>query len=176
MLDITSGVKLVQKLSDLYKKHLNHQHFCFLFPPTSKNYQNHAQQRYMKKQTHFEIYVTMSWRGSAFCSPSSEPIWKEDGFFLFSALPAFPWGLRGQQLEIKLPHFTLLHHIDHIAWIKSQAILFKILNVINQSNFRSSNWSSFICFSKYSLFGESFFRHSAYMAEPPTPKSCNLKK
>ena len=29
---------------------------------------------------------------------------------LLSSLPAFPWGLRGQLLKIKLPHLTVFHH------------------------------------------------------------------
>ena len=40
------------------------------------------------------------------------------GLLLFS-LPAFSWGLRGQQLEIKPPHFTVFHHIHHFARVKS---------------------------------------------------------
>ena len=35
---------------------------------------------------------------------------------LVSSLPAFPWGLRWQQLEIKPPHFTVFHRIHHFAW------------------------------------------------------------
>ena len=49
---------------------------------------------------------------------------------LLSSLPAFPWGLRGQQLEIEPPHFTVFHHLHHFAWVKSQAVPSKILNVI----------------------------------------------
>ena len=47
---------------------------------------------------------------------------------LFIAL--FSEGLRGQQLEIKLPHFTVFHHTHCFAWVKSQAIPHKILNVV----------------------------------------------
>ena len=54
--------------------------------------------------------------------------------------------LRGQQLEIKLPHLTVFNHLHHFAWAKSQAIPSRILNVIGPS--RSSNWSSPICFGK----------------------------
>ena len=35
-----------------------------------------------------------------------------------SSLPYFLRGLRGQQLEIKLPHFTVFHHYHHFAWAK----------------------------------------------------------
>ena len=66
--------------------------------------------------------------------------------FLLSSLPAFPCGLRGQQFEIKPPHLTIFHHIHHFAWVKSQAIPSKILNVIGPSSSRLSNWSSPICF------------------------------
>ena len=48
-----------------------------------------------------------------------------------SSLSAFLWGLRGQKLEIKLPPFTVYHHFHHFAWVKSQAIPFKILDVID---------------------------------------------
>ena len=53
-------------------------------------------------------------------------------FFFLSSLSAFPWGLQGQKLEIKPSSFTVFHHIDYFAWIKSQAIPSKILNVIGR--------------------------------------------
>ena len=51
---------------------------------------------------------------------------------LLSSLPAFPCGLRGQQLEIKPPHFTVFHHIHCFALVKFQAISSKILHVIGR--------------------------------------------
>ena len=51
-------------------------------------------------------------------------------YFLLPSLLAFQWGLRGRQLEIKPPHFTVFHHIHHFAWMKSLAIPSKIFNVI----------------------------------------------
>ena len=98
------------------------------------------------------------------------------GTVLLSSLPAFPCGLRGQQLEIKPPHLKVFHHLHHFAWVKSQAIPSKILNVIGPSSFRSSNWSSPICFGKQSLFGESFLRHSAYMTKPSKLRSFDSEK
>ena len=71
-------------------------------------------------------------------------------FFLFrlSSLPAFPWGLQGQQLKIKPPHSTVFHHIyPHFAWVKSQAIPSKILNVIGPSSSKSSNITSLLQFA-----------------------------
>ena len=55
-------------------------------------------------------------------------------FFLLSSLPAFPCGLRGQQLEIKPLHYTVFDPIHHFAWVKSQAIPSKIPNVIDPSS------------------------------------------
>ena len=68
--------------------------------------------------------------------------------FLLSSLPAFPGGLREEQLEIKPPHLTVFHHLHHFAWVKSQAVPSKILNVIDPSSSNSSYWSSPICFGK----------------------------
>ena len=51
-------------------------------------------------------------------------------FLFFFSLPAFPWWLRGQQLKIKPPRFTVFNHIHHFVWVKSQAIPSKILIVI----------------------------------------------
>ena len=73
-------------------------------------------------------------------------------FFFFIAV--FPWGMRGQQLEIKQPHFTFFHYIHHFAWVRYQAILSKIFNVIGPSSSRSSNWSSPICFGKETFHGD----------------------
>ena len=70
-------------------------------------------------------------------------------FLLFFS--AFPWGERGQQLEINPPHFTVFHLIHHFAWGNCQAIPSKILNVIGPSSFRSSNWSSLILTSQKEL-------------------------
>ena len=95
---------------------------------------------------------------------------------LLSSLPAFPWGLRGQQIEIEPPHLTVFHHLHHFAWVNSQAVPSKILKVIGPSSSRSSNWSSPICFGKLSLYGESFLRHSAYMAKPSKLRSFNSEK
>ena len=47
------------------------------------------------------------------------------------------WLVRGQQLKIKPPHFTAFHHLHHFAWVKSQAIPSKILNVIAPCSSRS---------------------------------------
>ena len=77
-------------------------------------------------------------------------------YFLLSSLPAFPLGLRWQQLEFKPPHITVFHHFHHFALVKSQAIPSKILNVIGPCSLKASYWSSPICFCKQSLFGESF--------------------
>ena len=38
-----------------------------------------------------------------------------------------------QQLEIKLPHFTVFHHIHYIVWVNFEAIPSKILNAIGSS-------------------------------------------
>ena len=94
----------------------------------------------------------------------------------FFIIACFYVRVAGQQLEIKPPHFTIFHHIHHFSWVNSQAILSKILNVIGPSSFRSSNWSSPICFGKRSLFGVPFRRHSAYMAKPSKLRSFNSKK
>ena len=53
-----------------------------------------------------------------------------NSLFLY-LLDVFPWGLQGQQLEIKPPHFTVFHHLNHFAWKKSQAIPLNILNEID---------------------------------------------
>ena len=58
---------------------------------------------------------------------------------LLSSLPAFPWGLRGQQLEIKPPYLTVFHHLHHLAWVKSYAVPSKILNVIGSCSSRSKS-------------------------------------
>ena len=60
---------------------------------------------------------------------------------LFSSLPAFPWGLRGQQFEIKPPNFMAFHHIYHYAWVKFQVIPSKIFIIIGLSSSRSPNCS-----------------------------------
>ena len=52
---------------------------------------------------------------------------------LIFLLPTFCEGI-GQQLEIKLPHFTAFHHLHHTAWVKFEVISFKILNAINSSS------------------------------------------
>ena len=52
---------------------------------------------------------------------------------LLSSMSVFACGLQRQQLKIKPPHFTVFHHIHHFALVKSQAILFKIHNVIGPS-------------------------------------------
>ena len=42
--------------------------------------------------------------------------------------------LRGQQLEVKPPpHFTFFHLFLHFAWLISQALSFKILNILIDS-------------------------------------------
>ena len=69
-------------------------------------------------------------------------ICKQDLLFLLSWLCAFRWGLRGQQLEIRLPHFTVFRHIHQFVWVKFQAIPSKILDVIGVSSSKLSNWSS----------------------------------
>ena len=43
------------------------------------------------------------------------------------------WRVTGQQLEIKLPHFTVIHHLHYIAWVKFEAIPSKILSAIGSS-------------------------------------------
>ena len=37
--------------------------------------------------------------------------------FLFPSCPISCEGCRGQQLEFKLPHFTVFHHPYHFAWV-----------------------------------------------------------
>ena len=69
-------------------------------------------------------------------------------FLLLSSLPAFPCGLRGQQLEIKPQHFTVFDRMNYFAWVKFQAVPSKILNVIGPSSSRSSTCSSPIWFVK----------------------------
>ena len=65
-------------------------------------------------------------------------------YLLFSSLPAFPLGLRGQQLEIKPPHFTVFHHIHRFAWVRSQEIPSKILlNSIENLHTELSCWKLF---------------------------------
>ena len=49
-------------------------------------------------------------------------------------IPTFPQDLRGQQLEIKPPHFIIFHLLHYLALVKSKAILSKFLNVIGQSS------------------------------------------
>ena len=82
----------------------------------------------------------------------------------------------GCGVEIKPPHFAVFHHLHQVAWVKSQAILSKILNVIGPSSSRSSTLSFPICFGKQSLFGESFLRHFAYMAKLSKLRSFNSEK
>ena len=48
-------------------------------------------------------------------------------------IACFSVGVAGQQLEIKLPHFTVFHRIHRFAWMKSEAISSKILNLIDLS-------------------------------------------
>ena len=63
-------------------------------------------------------------------------------------LPAFPWRLWGQQLEIKPVHFMVFHNLHYFAWVKPQVILSKILKAIGSFSSRSSNLSFLICFGK----------------------------
>ena len=56
-------------------------------------------------------------------------------FFFFSSFFITRFSLRvGGQLKIKPPHLAVFHHILHFAWVKSQAIPSKILNVISPSS------------------------------------------
>ena len=70
-------------------------------------------------------------------------------FFLFpSSLPAFSWGLLGQQLEIKPRHFTVVHHIHDPSFYLGKVPSLSIQDpqyVIGPSSFR---WCFPICFSK----------------------------
>ena len=61
--------------------------------------------------------------------------------------------LRVQQLEIKPPHFAVFDHLHHFAWVESQAIPSKVLNVIVPSSSRSSNWSSPVCLASKACLG-----------------------
>ena len=51
-------------------------------------------------------------------------------FFFFFSSPAFPRGLRGQQLQIKPPHLSISQHRLYFAWIKSQSVLFLLLTIV----------------------------------------------
>ena len=115
---------------------------------------------------HLQSYLILCWRPySVEESRTKSSANSRQILLLLSSLPTFPWRLHRQQLEIKLPHFTVFHHIHHFARVKSQAIPSKIPYVTGSSSSRSFNWSSPICFEKYSLFEEYFLRHFANMAD-----------
>ena len=58
---------------------------------------------------------------------------------LFSSSAFLIW-LRGQQLQIKPPQLSINQHRLHFAWIKSQTVPTKILDIIEPFCLWSSNW------------------------------------
>ena len=95
--------------------------------------------------------------------------------FISFVIPTFPQDLRGQQLEIKPPHYKVFHLLHYLALVKSEAIPSKILNVIGQTSLdHPTDFLPFALASKSCL--GIFLRHSAYMAKPSKLRSFNAEK
>ena len=72
----------------------------------------------------------------------------------------------GQQLETKPPHFTVFNHLYCFAWVKSQVIPPKILNVILIHQVLGHPTVFSYLFWQVKLVRNFFVRHSAKMAKP----------
>ena len=75
---------------------------------------------------------------------------------IFFSSPAFPRELLGKQLQIKPPHLSINQHKLHFAWIKSQTVPTKILDIIEPFCLWFSNWPLPTHFSIQSLLGHIF--------------------